>query len=79
VRPPTINATVTALRFFFSVTVDRPNATKLLTFVAEQRKIPVVLTAAEVVRFWRPRRGRSTRRRSAPPMARACACRRLQR
>jgi integrase/recombinase XerD len=51
VRPPTINATVTALRFFFSVTVDRPDATKLLTFVAEPRKIPVVLTPAEVVRF----------------------------
>ncbi len=51
VRPPTINATVTALRFFFKVTVDRPDATKLLTFVAEPRKIPVVLTPAEVVRF----------------------------
>jgi integrase/recombinase XerD len=51
VRPPTINATVTALRFFFRVTVDRPDATKLLTFVAEPRKIPVVLTPAEVVRF----------------------------
>jgi integrase/recombinase XerD len=51
VRPPTVNATVTALRFFFSVTVDRPDATKLLTFVAEPRTIPVVLTPAEVVRF----------------------------
>jgi integrase/recombinase XerD len=51
VRPPTINATVTALRFFFKVTVARPDATKLLTFVAEPRKIPVVLTPAEVVRF----------------------------
>jgi len=51
VRPPTINATVTALRFFFNVTVDRPDATRPLTFVAEPRKIPVVLNPEEVVRF----------------------------
>src|SRR5437764_8377014 len=51
VRPPTINSTVTALRFFFTVTVDRPDVTKPLTFVAEPRKIPVVLCPDEVVRF----------------------------
>jgi len=51
VRPPTINSTVTALRFFFKVTVDRPDVTKLLTFVAEPRKIPVVLSPEEVARF----------------------------
>ena len=50
-RPPTINATVTALRFFFNVTVDRPDVTRPLTFVAEPRKIPVVLNPEEVVRF----------------------------
>ena len=32
VRPPTINGTVTALRFFFTVTVDRPDVTKPLTW-----------------------------------------------
>src|SRR5437763_363210 len=51
VRPPTINSAVSALRFFFSVTVDRPAVTKPLTFVAEPRKIPVVLSPEEVVRF----------------------------
>jgi integrase/recombinase XerD len=51
VRPPTINGTVTALRFFFSVTVDRPDVTKPLTFVAEPRKIPVILSPEEVARF----------------------------
>jgi integrase/recombinase XerD len=51
VRPPTINSTVTALRFFFTVTIDRPDVTKPLTFVAEPRKIPVVLNPEEVVRF----------------------------
>jgi hypothetical protein len=30
VRPPTINATVTALRFFFKVTLDRPETTRHL-------------------------------------------------
>ena len=51
VRPPTINGTVTALRFFFSVTVDRSDVTKPLTFVAEPRKIPVILSPGEVARF----------------------------
>ena len=51
VRPPTINATVSAVRFFFNVTVDRPDVTRPLTSVAEPRKIPVVLNPDEVVRF----------------------------
>ena len=51
VRPPTINGTVTALRFFFTVTLDRADTVKPLTFVAEPRKIPVVLDPEEVVRF----------------------------
>jgi integrase/recombinase XerD len=51
VRPPTINGTVTALRFFFTVTLDRADTVKPLTFVAEPRKIPVVLSLEEVARF----------------------------
>jgi integrase/recombinase XerD len=51
VRPPTINFTVTALRFFFTVTLDRADAIKHITFVAEPRKIPVVLSPEEVARF----------------------------
>jgi len=51
VRPPTINGTVTALRFFFTVTLDRADTVKPLTFVAEPRKIPVVLNPEEVVRL----------------------------
>ena len=75
-RPPTINAAVSALRFFFSVTLDRPDLTKLLTFVAEPRKIPVVLSPEEVARFLEAApgaaRGRSDSRpfgagRSRPP------------
>ena len=51
VRPPSINFTVTALRFFFTVTLDRADAIKHLTFVAEPWKIPVVLSPEEVARF----------------------------
>ena len=51
VRPPSINFTVTALRFFFTVTLDRADAIKHLTFVAEPRKISVVLSPEEVARF----------------------------
>jgi integrase/recombinase XerD len=51
VGAPTINLTISALRFFFTVTLDRTDAVKHLTFVAEPRKIPVVLSPEEVVRF----------------------------
>jgi integrase/recombinase XerD len=51
VRPPSIKSTVTALRFFFTRTLDRADAIKYLTFIAEQRKIPVVLSPEEVARF----------------------------
>jgi site-specific recombinase XerD len=51
VRPPTINSAVSVLRFFFSVTADRPEVTKPLTFVAEPRKIPIVLSPEEVARL----------------------------
>src|SRR5712692_6908847 len=48
---PKINSTVTALRFFFDVTLDRPDIAKHLSFVPEPRKIPVVLSPEEVVRL----------------------------
>ena len=51
VRPPTINATVTALRFFFRVTLDRPETTRHLVFVYEPRKLPRVLSTEEVLRL----------------------------
>src|SRR5271167_1738393 len=51
VHPPSINATVTALRFFFKVTLDRPEATRHLVFVYEPRKLPRVLSPEEVLRL----------------------------
>src|SRR6266478_2000445 len=49
-QPPDINATVTALRFFFKVTLDRPETTRHLGFVYEPRKLPRVLSPEEVLR-----------------------------
>jgi integrase/recombinase XerD len=48
---PSQNATVTALRFFFAVTLERSEVTERLPFVREPRKLPVVLSPAEVARF----------------------------
>src|SRR5258707_6020765 len=48
---PKINATVSALRFFFKVTLDRPELAKHLAFMHEPRKVPVVLSPEEVARF----------------------------
>jgi site-specific recombinase XerD len=51
VRPPTINATVTALRFFFKVTIDKPETTRHLAFVYEPRKLPRILPPEDVLRL----------------------------
>ncbi len=51
VRPPTINTIVTVLRFFFKVTLDRPEITRHLVFVYEPRKLPRVLSPQEVLRL----------------------------
>ena len=48
-HPPSINATVAALRFFFKVTLDRPETTRRLVFVYEPRKLPRVLSPEEVL------------------------------
>jgi site-specific recombinase XerD len=48
---PKINATVSALRFLFKVTLDRPELAKHLSFMHEPRKVPVVLSPGEVARF----------------------------
>jgi integrase/recombinase XerD len=48
-HPPSMNSAVSALRFFFTVTLDRPDMARHLTFVREPRKIPTVLSSEEVV------------------------------
>ena len=51
VRAPSINGSVAALRFFFTVTLDRPEMARHLTFVREPRKIPVILSLEEIARL----------------------------
>lgn len=47
----TINCSVSALRFFFTITLDRAEMSRHLTLMHEPRKIPVVLSPEEVARF----------------------------
>ena len=48
---PTINSAIAALRFFFTVTLERPDLVRHLKTVHEPRKAPVVLSQEEVVRL----------------------------
>ena len=48
---PTINHSLTALRFLFMVTLRKPDVVAELPFVREARKLPVVLSPEEVARL----------------------------
>jgi site-specific recombinase XerD len=48
---PTLNHTVSALRFFFRVTLKRYAIVEHTTFIHEPRKLPVVLSPEEVARL----------------------------
>ena len=50
-QPPGINSSVSALRFFFTVTLDRPDLSRRLTVVHQPRKLPMVLSVEEVARL----------------------------
>src|SRR6266699_3046706 len=47
-QPPSINRAVAALRFFFTVTLDRPDLARRLTIVRGPRRLPAVLSVEEV-------------------------------
>ncbi len=49
---PTMNAIVSALRFFFTQTLDRPDLARRLVRVAQPRNLPVVLSRDEVARLF---------------------------
>ena len=51
VQPSSMNNTVTALRFFFRVTLDRGEMGRHLTLVRQPRKLPNVLNEEEVLRL----------------------------
>src|SRR6201996_9489060 len=48
VQPPTINSSVSALRFFFTVTLDRPELSRRLVLARVPRNLPTVLSDEEV-------------------------------
>ena len=50
-RIPTMNATMTALRFFFTVTLGRKDVVDRIPFAREPRRLPVVLSPDEVARL----------------------------
>jgi site-specific recombinase XerD len=49
----TLNATITALTFFFTFTVNRPEAISKMQYVSAPRRLPVVLSTDEVARLIR--------------------------
>ena len=51
VQPPSINSAVAALRFFFTVTLDRADLSRRLTIVRYPRRLPAVLSAEEVTQL----------------------------
>jgi len=51
VQPPTVNCSVSALRFLFTVTLDRPDLSRRLVLVRQARKLPTVLSVEEVGRL----------------------------
>ena len=51
VPTPTMNSIVSALRFFFTHTIDRPDLARKVIRVAHPRTLPVVLSRNEVARL----------------------------
>src|SRR5260370_10342552 len=51
VQPPTINCSVSARRFFFTVTLDRPDLSRRLVLARYPRKLPAGLSVEEVGRL----------------------------
>ena len=47
----TLNATITGLKFFFEVTLDRPEAMKKMRHVYQPRRLPEILSHEEVTRL----------------------------
>src|SRR5260370_29375232 len=63
VRAPSINGSVAPLRFFFTVTLDRPEMAPHLTFVRRPGRIPAILILEEIPR---PLEAPPPRQHSAP-------------
>ena len=64
-QPPTINGLVSALRFFFTVTLDRPDLSRRLVLARHPRKLPNGLSVEDVGRHGPRRLGSAPRALSA--------------
>ena len=74
VQPQSINCSVSALRFLFTVTLDRPDLSRRFVIVRYPRKLPVVLSVEEVGRLLEMAPGPGLR--SVQPMVPDCGCQR---
>jgi integrase/recombinase XerD len=63
----TINQTITAIRLFCRVTLDKPELSRKLTYLKEPHVIPVVLSVAEVTRLLNATE--TTREKALPSIA----------
>ena len=73
VPTPTMNSIVSALRFFFTQTIDRPDLARKLVRAAHPRNLPVVLSRDEVARLLNATTRSSIRPPSRSLTAPACA------
>ena len=71
---PTINAAIAALRFFFNVTLERPDLVRHLTTVNKPRRAPVVLSQEEVARLLEAAPGLKYKAALSVAYGAACAC-----
>jgi len=51
VSAPTVNSTVSGLRFFYRITLDKPDVVRHLAVVPKAHRLPVVLSPDEVTRL----------------------------
>ena len=79
VPTPTMNSIVSALRFFFTHTIDRPDLARKVIRVAHPRNLPVVLSGTRLHDCSTRPPASSIRQLSRSPMALACAWRRSRR
>jgi site-specific recombinase XerD len=57
VPAPTVNSTISALRFFYRTTLDKPEIVRHLAVVPKAHRLPVVLSPDEVTRLLEAARG----------------------
>jgi integrase/recombinase XerD len=57
VPAPTVNCTISALRFFYRTTLDKPEIVRHLAVVPKAHRLPVVLSPDEVTRLLEAARG----------------------